>query len=367
MYGVRGTTIEWFSSYLNNRYQYVVYNDCKSECKKIQCGVPQGSVLGPLLFLIFINDLPSVSKLFMPILFADDTNLFCTGDNLDLLVDRINVEMTNVYAWVKANKLSLNVDKTNFMLFTPKHRSRSIKDILIDNCKINEVKETKFLGVVIDNALKWSSHLEYISGKVAKGIGVIIKARKIFSAVTLLSLYNSLIMPYLSYCIHVWGKAYDTHLRHLMSLQNKVVRIIAGVPPRTHVESLYADLNIMPLKKMYLYTVGLFMYKFNNDMLPEMFVDMFAHVSTIHDRNTRQSARNHLYVALYTTSRSQKCISYTGPRTWNFILSKINPHAPIGSFKNNLRALFNECSLLNILLWYCVTMWSPCSIVPSYM
>ena len=195
----------------------------------------------------------------MPILFTDDTNLLCTGDNLDLLVDRINVEMTNVYAWVKANKLSLNIDKTNFMLFTPKHRSRSTKDILIDNCKINEVKETKFLGVVIDNALKWSSHLEYISGKIAKGIGVIIKARKIFSAVTLLSLYNSLIMPYLSHCIHVWGKAYDTHLRHLMSLQNKVVRIIAGVPPRTHAESLYPDLNIMPLKKMYLYTAGLFM------------------------------------------------------------------------------------------------------------
>ena len=147
---------------------------------KIQCGVPQGSVLGPLLFLIFINHLPSVSKLFMPILFADDTNLCCTGDNLDLLMDRINVEMTNVYAWVKANTLYLNVDKTNFMLFTPKHRSRSIKDTLIDNCKINEVKETKFLGVTIDDALKWTSHLEYISGKITKGIGVIIKARKIF-------------------------------------------------------------------------------------------------------------------------------------------------------------------------------------------
>ena len=351
MYGIRDTTLDWFSSYLSNRYQYVVYNDCKSECKKIQCGVPQGSVLGPLLFLIFINDLPSVSKLFMPILFADDTNLFCTGDDLDLLVDKINVEMTNVYAWVKANKLSLNVDKTNFMLFTPKRWSRSVKDIIIDHCKINEVKETKFLGVVIDNTLKWSSHLEYIGGKIAKGIGVIIKARKIFSTVTLLSLYNSLIMPYLSYCIHVWGKAYDTHLKHLMSLQNKVVRIIAGVPHRTHVESLYVDLNIMPLKKLCLYTVGLCMYKFSNGMLPEMFVDMFTPVNNIHDRNTRQSAKNNLYVPLYTTSRSQKCISYTGPHIWNFILSKINPNAPIGSFKNILRVLFNECSLSDILFW----------------
>ena len=152
--------------------------------------------------------------------------------------------------------------------------------------------------------------------KSPKVLVLSLKHVRFFSAVTLLSLYISLIMSYLSYCIHVWGKAYDTHLRHLMSLQNKVVRsATTGVPPRTHVESLYADLNIMPLKKMYLYTVGLFMYKFNNDMLPEMFVDMFTHVSTIHDRNTRQSATNHLYVPLYTTSCSQKCISYTGPRT----------------------------------------------------
>ena len=139
MYGVRGTTLEWFSSYLSDRYQYVVYNDCKSDYKQIKCGVPQGSILGPLLFFIFINDLPSVSKLFMPILFANDTNLFCTGNDLDLMVGRTDVEMANVYAWVKANKLSLNVDKTNFMLFTPKRWPRSMNDILIDKCKINEV------------------------------------------------------------------------------------------------------------------------------------------------------------------------------------------------------------------------------------
>ena len=227
----------------------------------------------------------------MPILFADDTNFFCSGNDLDMMVDRINTEMANVYAWVKANKLSLNVDKTNFMLFTPKRWPHSMNDILIDKCKINAVEETKFLGVIIDNTLKWSSHLKYISGKIAKGIGVIIKARKVFSPATLLSLYNSLIMPYLTYCIHVWGKAYDTHLSHLMLLQNKVVRIIAGVSPRTHAEPLYADLNIMPLKKLYLYTVGLFMYKFSNDMLPEIFDDMFTHVNTIHDRNTRQSIK----------------------------------------------------------------------------
>ena len=109
----------------------------------------------------------------MPILFADDTNLFCTGDTLALFVEKNRIQMTNVYAWVRANKLYLNVDET--MLFTPNHRSRSVEEILIDNCKKNEVKVTKLWGVVIDNALKWSSHLEYV-----KGNGVIIKALDIF-------------------------------------------------------------------------------------------------------------------------------------------------------------------------------------------
>ena len=117
IYGIRGPALSWITSYLSNRCQYVVYNGYESERKYINCGVPQGSILGPLLFLIYINDLPAVSKLFMPILFADDTNLFCTSQNVNSLIEEINRELANVYAWVQSNKLSLNIDKTNYMLF----------------------------------------------------------------------------------------------------------------------------------------------------------------------------------------------------------------------------------------------------------
>ena len=303
VYGIRGIAHEWFINYLSNRTQSVNYHECVSDSKTLKCGVPQGSILGPLLFLIYINDLPSVSTLFMPILFADDTSLFCTGQNPDDLVQKINIEMEKIYSWVKANKVSLNVDKTNFMLFTPKHFSRSMGNIYINGTCIMEVTETKFLGVVIDYKLNWSSHIMHINKKIAKGIGIILKARKVFNNETLISLYYTIVYPYLNYCIHVWGKAYNTHLKNLLVLQNKVLRIVTGVPPRTSVHQIYIEQNILPVKRLYNYNVALFMYKHSNDMLPSLFDYFFCKVSVIHDHNSRKSSSQHLYVWFWSENK----------------------------------------------------------------
>ena len=274
-YGIRGQAFDWFSSYLHNRQQLVNYYGYESDLKTIKCGVPQGSILGPLLFLLYINDLPQVSEYFMPILFADDTNLFATGYNLNDIFSEINKEIANIYAWVKANKLSLNIDKTNFMLFTPKCVPRSINGIFINGNKIMEVTETKFLGVIIDCKLNWSPQITYISKKVAKGVGIILKARKLFDQETLLTLYYTFVYPYLNYCIHVWGKAYNVHIHDLIILQNKAIRIVHGVSPRTNANKLYFDYNILSLKRLYSYNIGIFMYKFSKNMLPALFENFF--------------------------------------------------------------------------------------------
>ena len=117
LYGIRGTALDWITNYLSDRKQYVVYNNTKSDEKHITCGVPQGSILGPLLFLLYVNDICNVSDILFPILFADDTNIFLNGKNTDELVQCMNCELNKVVIWLAANKLSLNIKKTHFMIF----------------------------------------------------------------------------------------------------------------------------------------------------------------------------------------------------------------------------------------------------------
>ena len=350
IYGIRGIAHEWFSSYMSKRHQSVMYNNFESDYKEIKYGVPQqGSVLGPLLFLIYINDLPPISKLFMPILFVDDTNLFCTGKNLGDIVNEINVEIDKIYSWVKANKLSLNVEKTNFMLFTPKSFSQNMDDLLINGNRISEVNETKFLGVIIDNKLNWSPHIMHISKKIAKGIGIILKARKVVDNEKLFSLYSTFIYPYLNYCIHVWGKTYDKHLHHLIVLQNKAIRIINGIPPRTNVDNLYVIHNILSVKRLYSYNVGLFMYKYSNQLLPDVFNDLFSKLADVHEYNTRNASTQHVYVCFQGTTRGQKTLSYCGARIWNYILVNVDSKCAIGSFKKRIQncSCFQTMTLLH--------------------
>ena len=167
----------------------MTYNGAKSKLKVINCGVPQGSILGPLLFLIYINDLVNVCKSTMPIMFADDTSLFASGTDIHVREDTINKELSNISTWLKVNRLSLNVKKTHFMMFTNKRYSIAKIEIKIDNEPIEETTKTKFLGVIIDNKLTWKDHIMYISGKISRGMGIIIKSRKVLYKQTLLNLY----------------------------------------------------------------------------------------------------------------------------------------------------------------------------------
>ena len=212
-YGIRGTPFNWMHSYLLSRSQYVQIDSWKSPLLPIKCGVPQGSVLGPLLFLVDINVILLCSNYLSFIFFADDTNIFFQHKNISELTKIVNHELSFVATWFKANKLTLHPDKTKFILFHPPRKKINLDglSISIDKNSINRVEHTKFLGVIIHQNLSWQAHIKAISSKIAKSTGIIIKSGQFFFSNTLCTLYNSLILPYLQYCLIIWASTYSSH------------------------------------------------------------------------------------------------------------------------------------------------------------
>ena len=177
-YGIRGTALHWFHSYLSDRKQFVFHNGESSKLQSINCGVPQGSVLGPLLFLLYINDLPNVSNILQLYLFADDTNIYYEANSLENLELIINRELKKLHMWLIVNRLSLNIDKTNFVVFHPFNKPLTQKITLkIQKNAISEKDNVKYLGILIDSTLSWINHIDNISTKVSKSIGLLYKIR----------------------------------------------------------------------------------------------------------------------------------------------------------------------------------------------
>ena len=179
-YGIRGVALEWFKNYLQNRVQYVSINNACSDSLPIECGVPQGSILGPLLFLIYINDLAHVSPDAISILFADDTNVIYRSQSYETLNKIINNELTLLSAWFNENKLALNVSKTKFMIFH--FRNQKPPDefkVFLDGIELENVKSTKFLGVMINENLSWNDHMGYIANKLSRINGVLARPKRL--------------------------------------------------------------------------------------------------------------------------------------------------------------------------------------------
>jgi len=320
-YGIRGNTLQWIKHYLTNRKQFVEYNGYKSSLTDIVCGVPQGSILGPLLFLFYINDLPSVSNQLSSLMFADDTNMFTEHRDLEYLNNMINNELIKIVEWLAVNKLSLNVKKTHVMLFT-KYKARCNEkalNIYIGGELIQTVTKTVFLGIVIDDKLTWKEHITKLCNKISKGIGIIKKVRYKLQTKTLINLYYAFIYPYLIYCNTIWGNAAKVHMNQLLVLQKRVLRIMYNVKYRDSTKKLYEESKIINVFHLYVYSICIFMFKHFKGLLPICFNDMFIKRYNVHSCNTRSA---NLYdIILCRTQTHKQSIAYKGPSIFNLLLN----------------------------------------------
>ena len=292
-YGFRGKSLELMKNYLSCRKQYVEINNQKSKLLEINCGVPQGSIVGPLLFVIYVNDIMTVTKKFHPIVYADDTTL---TTSINFSVDdsdsemQLNKELNKINDWLKINKLTLNINKTKCMIFHTHQKSTKYitkPKLSIDNVELEFVDEFNFLGILIDKHMTWKSHVTVIAKKLTKTIGIMSRLRNTLPYYSLKTIYNSLILPYLNNGLFIWG----WQSSKLFSLQKRAIRIIANLGYLSHTTLAFKKLNILKLPDLCSLHELKFCFKLKNNLLPCYFYSFPILKEISHNYSTRQNKK----------------------------------------------------------------------------
>ena len=239
------------------------------------CSVPQGSVLGPLLFLLYVNDIRRSPTKLAFYLFADDTNLLYADKSLRTLEPVVNSESHKVNEWLTANKLTLNIKKSNFIIFHP-HQKKIDYQVnlrIFDNdsetfLPLEKKSNVKYLGVLIDSNLSWKYHIEHITSKIRKTVGIIARTRYYVPTSVLLTIYQSLIFAYLSYGIVVWGHAAQTYIDQILVLQKRALRLIYFTCYRSHAIPLCVSSNTITINMLYFKSVSILLHDVFNKQTP---------------------------------------------------------------------------------------------------
>ena len=239
--------------------------------------MPQGSILGPLLFLLYINDLANVSDVIFSLFFADDSDMFLSGKNRDDLIKLMNTEITKIIEWLRINKLLLNLKNTFYGVQKKSLKNRTERGCDHWQCENDFVTQTKFLGVILDQHLTFESHMQYTKGKVARGIGILYKAKKYLKESSMKTLYYAFIYPYLTYCITAWGNTFNSVLEPLIVLQKGAIGIVCGAQKFDHTYPLFQLSKTLPLRNLYVYSAQLFLYKYYRQSLPNIFFWFLHH------------------------------------------------------------------------------------------
>ena len=319
-YGVRGVSNNWLKSYLKDRKQHTCHDGVLSDNKHNEYGVPQGSVLGPLLFIIFINDFHQAIKSSAVHHFADDTNLLLIDKSLKKINKYINKDLKYATDWIRANKLSLNTSKTEIILFKTKNKVVTKHlNFRVSGQKIELSKSVKYLGITIQDDLYWNLHLSQLTKKLNRSIGLLSKIRHYVPKYLLRTIYYAIFNSHLIYGCEIWGQDQNNTLfRNLIKLQEKALKIINFKRFDEDANILFKDNKILKISDFITYKNLLFVRNSLKKENISLFNDLFLPLNTNHNHNTR--AKNLLDIPqTHTTHFGDNSIRNKAVRNWNTV------------------------------------------------
>ena len=352
-YGIRGHANMFFRSYLINRRQFTVANRVQSDIGFVKCGVPQGSVLGPLFFLLYINDIYRAVGCNAVRLFADDTSLLSYGLNLNDVIIQAKELFDKLYHWCVANKLSINSDKTNFVLFHMKNKPvpNDFDSIQTNHMMIRRVKIVNYLGLVIDENLYWNAHADFVCASLVKYFGIFNHIKSFITSRIARQMYFAFINSRISYGIEVYGHCADEHLNKLQTLQNKLLKLMLKLDRRTSTNQLHRNLSLLKVSDIHTVSVLCFVNNCRAARCPGTFCSYYQ------VRQTERELRNkdHLDVPWARTDMGLSSCNIKGARLWNENFPAVNPHLYTKCFKTRVTKYFIE----KYVWWSCKILQTP--------
>ena len=319
-YGAVVTPLRWFASYLTDRKQYCQINGHKSCLKNVLCGIPQGSCLGPLLFILYVNNFEQCLEKCTANMYADDTSVICSAEGLTELCNDLKTEVSNIAEWLRLNKLSLNTDKTEYMVVGHKRQTNSISEpieIKINEEPIKRVQTVKYLGTMVDENLTWNEQYKKLKGKIKSAVSSLQKLRNILPQSKLDQVYRALLESHLRYSDELWGSLSNTKLDHLQRLQNRA---------RTLIESSRLKdgwtCNWLSVSNLTKFDRAIMIYKILNGLCPESLNGKLITRSQISKYQTRN--QQDLDIPRLNLEFSKPSFFYTSAKTWNEIPLQIS-------------------------------------------
>ena len=339
-YGMKDKELCWFPSNLLHRKQCCKIGGQISKFEDITCGVPQGSCLGPLLFLVYINDLRLSLNYSEVHMYADDTSISFSSDSITEINKKVNYGLLCLKTRMKSNKLSINVAKTQTILIGGRKKLKNINNsetqnlqIVIDQEPVSKIKHTKYLRIVVDQFLNWEEHISALIKKIPKEIRILRYGKRYLPLTTVKSMYRSVVEPHFRFCCSVWGICSAIAFDKLQKLQNRAARIATNSPYDAPSQPLLKKLGWQPIKELINIETAMMVYRSMNNEAPSYLMSLLERSS----QNTVRKLRNtktDLKLPLLKISSGQKCFSYRGARLWNNLSADAKNAQTKFQFKN---------------------------------